>query len=109
MSGTPRKPDHSTRQFIVALVIVLTAVTLGTLFTMRFQGPRPANQPTALGHVIPPSPPGIPMAWIIGGTFQMGSNDGAADERPAHSIHLESFWIDCTEVTNEQFEKFVQA
>ncbi|HIA27701.1 MAG TPA: formylglycine-generating enzyme family protein [Planctomycetes bacterium] len=47
------------------------------------------------------------MAWIPGGTFRQGSDDGAADERPQRSVTLDGFWIDRTEVTNDQFSRFV--
>src|SRR5262245_40176976 len=108
MSGTPKKTDHATRQFVTALAIVLVAVTLGTLFTMRFHGPRPANKPTALGHVVPSAPPAKEMIWVPGGTVPMGSNDGPAEERPVHTVRLDGFWMDRTEVTNQQFRKFVE-
>ena len=48
------------------------------------------------------------MAWIPTGKFWMGSENGAPDERPVHEVALNGFWIDVTEVTNEQFEKFVR-
>ena len=49
------------------------------------------------------------MVWIRGGTFWMGSADGSPDERPAHEIAVDGFWMDRTEVTNEAFEEFVHA
>src|SRR5258706_2043034 len=49
------------------------------------------------------------MVWIPGGTFWMGSDDGQSDEKPAHQVTVEGFWMDQTEVTNEQFEKFARA
>lgn len=49
------------------------------------------------------------MAWIPGGTFQMGSTDGLADERPVHEVTVDGFWMDETEVTNAQFAAFVEA
>src|SRR5438876_1774573 len=49
------------------------------------------------------------MVWITGGTFWMGSEDGQPDEQPVHQVTLDGFWIDKTEVSNEQFEKFVHA
>jgi formylglycine-generating enzyme required for sulfatase activity len=47
------------------------------------------------------------MVIIEGGTFQRGSNQGARDEMPSHSIHLPSFAIDVHPVTNEQFVRFL--
>jgi len=51
------------------------------------------------------------MVWIPAGEFMMGGdNDQArADEFPKHRVKLNGFYMDETEVTNEQFEKFVQA
>lgn len=47
------------------------------------------------------------MVFIEGGTFSMGTNDGMVYEAPAHEVSLKSFWIDETEVTVAEFEKFV--
>ncbi|MBI4663063.1 MAG: formylglycine-generating enzyme family protein [Verrucomicrobia bacterium] len=49
------------------------------------------------------------MVWIPGGTFWMGSEDGKPDERPVHQVMVDGFWMDKTEVTNEQFERFVRS
>jgi sulfatase modifying factor 1 len=49
------------------------------------------------------------MVWIPGGTFWMGAEDGRPDEAPVHQVTVDGFWIDRTEVSNEQFEKFVRA
>ena len=39
----------------------------------------------------------------------MGSEDGATDEKPLHEVTVKSFFMDKTEVTNEQFAEFVKA
>jgi sulfatase modifying factor 1 len=49
------------------------------------------------------------MVWMPGGSFVMGSEEGQADEKPAHRVAVKGFWMDRTEVTNEQFERFVKA
>lgn len=51
------------------------------------------------------------MVWVKNGTFMMGAdNDQAsADEYPKHQVTVNGFWMDATEVTNAQFEKFVKA
>jgi formylglycine-generating enzyme required for sulfatase activity len=60
---------------------------------------------------------GVEMALVPAGCFTMGSSEAELDyalsldpsaspnidETPAHSLCLESFWIDRTEVTNAQF------
>ncbi len=49
------------------------------------------------------------MKWIPGGIATMGTNDpkSQANERPAHKVELEGFWIDQNLVTNAEFQKFV--
>jgi formylglycine-generating enzyme len=64
-----------------------------------------------------PTPEG--MVWIRSGDFSMGSDDvrhlacggpeAMADAQPIHRVHVDGFWMDETEVTNEQFGKFVRA
>ncbi|HUG92583.1 MAG TPA: formylglycine-generating enzyme family protein [Planctomycetaceae bacterium] len=68
-----------------------------------------------------PTPPG--MVWIPGGTFIMGDRRGAPDKHPdyaaeipehvdamtEHAVELDGFWMDATEVTNAQFQEFVEA
>ena len=51
------------------------------------------------------------MVRIPGGEFTMGSMHGLAlpDEQPPHRVRVGSFWMDETEVTNEQFGTFVEA
>jgi formylglycine-generating enzyme required for sulfatase activity len=55
------------------------------------------------------APPG--MVWIPGGEFTMGTDSelGWADEKPAHRVRVDGFWMDKTDVTNAQFRKFVEA
>ena len=48
------------------------------------------------------------MVLIPAGTFEMGTN-AFEDSKPLHNVTLHSFWMDEHEVTNAQFEKFVQA
>lgn len=50
------------------------------------------------------------MVRIPGGTFSMGSDDpGFPDALPIHQVSVKSFWMDEHEVTNAEFEKFVNA
>jgi formylglycine-generating enzyme required for sulfatase activity len=51
------------------------------------------------------------MIWIPGGEFTMGTDSdlGWPDERPAHRVRVDGFWMDETEVTNAQFRAFVEA
>jgi sulfatase modifying factor 1 len=45
-----------------------------------------------------------------GGQFWMGTNDRhMPDTRPWRRVYVDGFWMDRTEVTNEQFAEFVKA
>ncbi|UWU26188.1 formylglycine-generating enzyme family protein (plasmid) [Rhizobium sp. CB3060] len=49
------------------------------------------------------------MIAIPGGRYPMGRNDGPASEQPRHTVALNAFQIDRTEVTNAQFAEFLNA
>lgn len=99
-----------------------------------FAACRPADEPSAAAAPPPatnrPAPPG--MVWIPGGEFWMGGPPASAeaqyrlqmkpgepvcsglvagfpDAQPAHRVAVDGFWMDATEVTNEEFARFVQA
>ncbi len=57
------------------------------------------------------SPLSTEMVWITGGKFTMGGvgDDVPPDELPRHDVRVDGFWMDKTEVTNEQFAAFVGA
>lgn len=48
--------------------------------------------------------PEIEMVFVQGGTFNMGSNNGDADEKPVHKVTLSSFSIGKYEVTQAQWQ-----
>lgn len=51
------------------------------------------------------------MVYIPSGTFHMGgkSDQASGDELPRRSVRVDAFWMDATEVTNEEFAAFVEA
>jgi formylglycine-generating enzyme len=60
------------------------------------------------------------MVWIPGGEFSMGAQmppdprdavgmQATTDSGPVHRVVVDGFWMDATEVTNEQFARFVKA
>ena len=49
------------------------------------------------------------MVYVPAGDFSMGSDNGEADEQPVHTVFLDAFWIDQTEVTNAMFIKCLAA
>lgn len=67
-------------------------------------------------------PAGIPLVWVPGGSFVMGSTDDEIDRavrelrtegdrfvssQPAHQVELPGFWIGKTEVTIAHFTRFL--
>jgi serine/threonine-protein kinase len=46
---------------------------------------------------------GMVMVYVPEGNFTMGSNNGLSDERPEHTVYLDAYWIDRTEVTNAMY------
>ncbi len=48
------------------------------------------------------------MVWIPAGRFWMGT-DHMEDAQPVHEVEVKGFWMDRTDVTNEEFARFVKA
>ena len=66
--------------------------------------------PTAtlgIGNTMTSEKDGMTLLYVPAGTSQMGSEAGNADESPVHTIELDAFWIDQTEITNEMYRKCV--
>ena len=52
---------------------------------------------------------GTPMVFIPAGEFLMGSDEGEDNEKPVHTVYVDAFYMDVYEVTNAQFQKFLEA
>jgi formylglycine-generating enzyme len=108
--------------------MALFGVTL-CLATLFIQGPEISAHehdvaqstflPTVPNKIASPDPAPPNMAFIPGGEFSMGCNDprglphggheAMEDCRPIHRVYVDAFWMDKTDVTNEQFAKFVRS
>ena len=90
---------------------------LGLMSAMLAAGARFAPTVEHQSRPIEAAPKG--MVWIPGGEFSMGIGEPAkelcggpetlADAGPIHRVSVNGFWMDATEVTNEQFAEFVAA
>ena len=70
----------------------------------------PAETPVAsLGDIWIRPADDMVMVYVPAGEFEMGSSDGPENERPVHTVVLDGFWIDRTEVTNSQYQRCVGA
>lgn len=102
---------------VVAFGIFHPAQKVAPTTAVRAEGPSFA--PTIENATPPPDKPPAGMVWIPGGEFSMGAQDSADmnevgmqathDSRPIHRVYVNGFWMDKTDITNEQFEKFVRA
>jgi formylglycine-generating enzyme len=101
-----RQPVHATKSLRETTTEALPA-------SMNGFAPTVENKYTPSGS----APAG--MAWIPGGEFSMGAQDppmmddvgmqATLDSRPIHRVYVDGFWMDKTDVTNEEFTKFVRA
>jgi formylglycine-generating enzyme required for sulfatase activity len=66
-----------------------------------------AASPQPSGAGAPVTPEG--MVYVAGATFTMGRDDGDEYAKPSRQVTVPGFFIDRTEVTNEQYQKFVEA
>jgi formylglycine-generating enzyme required for sulfatase activity len=71
----------------------------------------PAETPTAASQLRTSPVDGMPQVFIHSGTFRMGGMDArsAPDERPAHNVTLDAFWMDQLEVTNAMYTLCMQS
>ena len=94
----------------LGLMIVLSVAGYGIYLLVKKQNP-PANNDVVNNN---PRPELKNMKSISGGEFMMGTNDidrnnpNDLPQFPEHIQIVESFWIDKTEVTNEEYAKFVE-
>jgi formylglycine-generating enzyme required for sulfatase activity len=47
------------------------------------------------------------LVYIPAGEFEMGSEEGDSDESPVHTVYLDAYWMDQTEVTNAMYAAFL--
>jgi formylglycine-generating enzyme len=116
---------NTMKQNVWMLCAGLVAFVMVFLLTRTWNSgqPNPASRQSANaiapGYTVPIATPNSTraagsthgMVRIAGGEFTMGTDSalGWPDEKPAHRVRLDGFWIDETEVTNAQFREFVVA
>ena len=67
--------------------------------------PAPSETPTLDGLApVKTDASGAEMLLVEAGTFLMGSDASAADEKPAHIVNLSDYYIDKYEVTNADYK-----
>ena len=76
-------------------------------------------EPTMENDDAPPNQVPEGMVWIPGGEFSMGAKDppdidevgmkATEDGRPIHRAYVDGFFMEKTDVTNAEFDRFVKA
>jgi formylglycine-generating enzyme required for sulfatase activity len=61
-----------------------------------------------IGSTLVSEKDGITLLYVPASEFTMGSDNYGSEEKPAHKVTLDAFWIDRTEVTNAMYAKCVQ-
>jgi sulfatase modifying factor 1 len=125
-----RRPSLAIAAGIIAVAAGVTVAVIATYSksSVSVRTKQSVSTPSAsaflptVANTAPPSgaaPDG--MVWIPGGEFSMGAADpmgiddnqvgmhATTDSRPIHRVYVDGFWMDATEVTNEQFTAFIKA
>ncbi len=102
---------------LVGIAPTIAAISCSRPVEAVADSPAEGFLPTVENKERPADPAPQGMVWIPGGTFSMGSDVASEglccqqgttrDSQPVHRVYVDGFWMDATEVTNEQFAKFV--
>ena len=107
-------PAAPTPDLVGTQVAVLEAAAATATARAPTATPTPSPTPTpGIGSTLIRELDSMVMVYVPAGAFQMGSSyadpDAGDDEKPAHTVYLDAFWIDRTEVTNAQYRACMQA
>ena len=111
------------------LALAGKAFFVATIILIFLAGCSPPSEKISPGTTRIRSADDMVMAYVPGGKLQMGSSeqdikaafelctqywdnctlDHFSDEAPPHTVILDSYWIDRTEITNDQYQKCVAA
>jgi formylglycine-generating enzyme required for sulfatase activity len=74
------------------------------------RGAAATGQPRKPGERATNPKDGAELVWVPPGSFRMGSDDGDTDEKPVHEVRItQGYWLYRTEVTHEQYDRFLKA
>lgn len=94
-----------------ALFLLAAVLVAGAALWWAARRTEQLHQQERLVCALPPQAAGSPhpgMVWVPGGTLSLGDSV-YAEEMPVRPVKVNGFWLDRTEVTNDQFAAFVQA
>jgi len=100
---------------IAAMILVPIAFFAGGILVgaraseyLNIATPEQSAVPPVFSEAATPQPP-AGMAYVPGGDFLMGSDEGDAISKPPHFVTVAPFFMDVTEVTNQEYAEFVTA
>jgi serine/threonine-protein kinase len=93
---------------VVSLVLVIANAGCRPLIQTPFKTPFLPTQTPRFGSTFVSTTDGMTLLFVPAGEFPMGSVTGLVDEQPQHTVFLDGFWIDETEVTNAMYAGCVQ-
>jgi formylglycine-generating enzyme required for sulfatase activity/tRNA A-37 threonylcarbamoyl transferase component Bud32 len=105
----PSGPRWRRRAPYVAGGALLLAATVGWMIVSARGRPTSATKKAGVSATSPDSVSPSALAAIPAGTYVIGAEDGSPYERPRHSLHLDAFRIERTEVTVDAYERFANA
>jgi formylglycine-generating enzyme required for sulfatase activity len=100
-------PTKRRTPWLIGLGAVLLSLSILIAVVWLISGRQQATKIVPPVPQVPLSPPG--MVYLPGGEFIMGSDKGDEYERPAHKVTVKPFYIDITEVTCEDYQRFITA
>ena len=137
LRNSKKKGLQRGRWFLVLGLVTAAGITLYAMKAARSNGSPTSTSDTehayesdtsAVSSAFAPTVPNLAsaprtgpagMVWIPGGEFSMGSPVESEslcsmpgmtrDASPIHRVYVDGFWMDATELTNEQFAKFIAA
>lgn len=94
---------------VLLSALAASVVAAGVAYTLWDRTvPRATPAAAVAVKACPERPEARGEAFVEGGRFTMGSDSERPEERSAHPVEVSDFFIDRTEVTNDQFARFVE-
>jgi len=106
IKGNGMKKCRDTQRFFL-LIIGVILVFLGETVLLRSAIGAEKTSPPSQEFEMIEGKDGAPMIKIPAGEFLMGDNNSARNERPEHTVVLDSYYIDQFEVTMNRYQKFL--
>jgi formylglycine-generating enzyme required for sulfatase activity len=117
-TASPRKPNTVILIAVIGFVGTIIGLISSPLLANFFERtPEPTTiASTPIKAFTPTATPyptqitdtkGVTMYLVPAGEFTMGSEKGIDDERPAHQVYLDAFYMDIYEVTNSLYQACV--